>query len=372
MDESYARILLARAPGLGVRHLRSLLAATAGDLTRLDQPGLCNAAGLSTGAQLPPKAAAFLRSPDHGALRADLQWLQSRSADDARVLLCTDEDFPTQLLDVAGCPATLYVLGDRTGLRASQLAIVGSRRPTPAGRHTAACWVRQLVEAGLAITSGLAEGIDAVSHEAALNNSGVTVAVCGNGLDRIFPRQHTALARRICSRGALISEFPPGTPPRGPHFARRNRLISGLARGTLVIEASAGSGSLVTARHAQRQRRPLLAVPGSIYSEQSAGCHQLLRAGAACVTCAAEVLLHLGIFPRQQGVISQTAPPAMPRGLDKGLEMLLDAVGFEPVSVDALAARTGLAGEAITSMLLLLELEGRIAPCPGGRYGRIP
>ena len=232
--------------------------------------------------------------------------------------------------------------------------------------------MRQLVAAGLAITSGLAEGIDAVSHEAALNRDGVTVAVCGTGLDRIFPRQHTALAQRICQRGALISEFPPGTPPRDPHFARRNRLISGLAQGTLVIEASAGSGSLVTARHAQRQYRPLLAVPGSIYSEQSAGCHQLIRAGAACVTSAAEVLSHLGISSRQQGVISQTAQPARPQGLDKGLEMLLDAVGFEPVSVDALAARTGLAGEAITSMLLLLELEGRIAPCPGGRYGRIP
>ncbi|MBV8740244.1 MAG: DNA-protecting protein DprA [Sinobacteraceae bacterium] len=364
MDESYARVLLARAPGLGIRHLRSLLDATAGDLTRLDQPGL--------GAQLPPAAAAFLRSPHHAALRADLQWLQSRSGDDARVLLCTDADFPAQLRHIAGCPATLYVLGDRAALQASQLAVVGSRRPTPAGRHTAASWVRQLVQAGLAITSGLAEGIDALSHEAALDSGGVTLAVCGTGLDRIFPRQHTALAQRICSRGALLSEFPPGTPPRGPHFARRNRLISGLALGTLVVEASLGSGSLVTARHAQRQGRSLLAVPGSIYSEQSAGCHQLIRAGAACVTSAAEVLLHLGISARQQRVISQTAPPAGAPGLDKGLEMLLDAVGFEPVSIDALAARTGLAGEAIASMLLLLELEGRIAPCPGGRYGRIP
>jgi DNA processing protein len=226
--------------------------------------------------------------------------------------------------------------------------------------------------AGITITSGLALGIDAASHEGALRGGGATVAVCATGLDRVYPTQHAGLAERIRTSGALLSEFPPGTPPLKMNFPQRNRLISGLSRGTLVVEAARHSGSLVTARRAIEQGRAVFAIPGSIHDPLRGGCHQLIRDGATLVEEPAKVLSSLKIPLPDEALVRRRRQRAPPSVMDKGYEMLLDAVGFEPTTVDVLVFRTGLAGESITSMLLVLELEGRIASYPGGRFGRIP
>jgi DNA processing protein len=266
----------------------------------------------------------------------------------------------------------LFVLGDVRKLASLQLAMVGARNATPAGRHTAREFAEYFARAGITITSGLALGIDAASHAGALQGGGQTVAVCATGLDRIYPTQHAALARRIRANGALLSEFPPGTPPRKPNFPHRNRLISGLSRATLVVEAARYSGSLITARCAAAQGRTVFAIPGCVRQPLAAGCHTLIQEGATLVAEPAEVLLRLKLPLPNHGLIQREVRRKAPRAMDKGYEMLLDAVGFEPATVDVLVLRTGLAGESITSMLLALELQGRIASYPGGRFGRIP
>jgi len=266
----------------------------------------------------------------------------------------------------------VFVLGDARSLAAPQLAMVGSRNASHGGYSMAHRFADCFVRAGLTITSGLASGIDAASHRGALFGGGQTVAVCGTGLDRVYPRQHADLAVLIRANGALVSQFPPGTPPRGPNFPQRNRLISGLSRGTLVVEATLRSGSLSTASHAWKQGRRVFAIPGSVSSPLSSGCHQLIKDGASLVQQPADVLSELEIPLPNEGVVQRKGSRGRRRAMDKGYEMLLDAVDFGPVSVDVLVVRTGLPGELVTSMLLVLELEGRIAPYPGGRFGRIP
>jgi DNA processing protein len=260
-------------------------------------------------------------------------------------------------------------------MRQPQLAIVGSRNPSAAGRSTAREFAAFFARVGLTVTSGLALGIDAAAHEGALLGGGSTVAVCGAGLDVIYPRQNAVLAAQIRARGALVSEFPPRTPALRQHFPRRNRIISGLSLGTLVVEAARGSGSLITARLAAEQGREVFAIPGSIHNPLSRGCHHLIREGAKLVEEGADVLSELKIMletevaspPHEASASTDTVTPA----LDKQYKMLLDALGFEPASIDSLIERTGLAGESIASMLLILELEGRVAPEYGGRYCRL-
>ena len=201
---------------------------------------------------------------------------------------------------------------------------------------------------------------------------GITVAVCATGLDRVYPQEHAGLAARIRENGALVSEFPPGTAPLRQHFPRRNRIISGLALGTLVVEAARHSGSLITARLAAECGREVFAIPGSIHSAVSRGCHQLIKDGAKLVEEAADVLMELKISFSKEGLTPAARAPEKPPALDKEYEMLLDALGFEPATIDSLVARTSLPGESVASMLLILELEGRVAAVPGGRYGRIP
>jgi DNA processing protein len=264
------------------------------------------------------------------------------------------------------------VQGSVEALSAAQLAMVGSRSPTPAGRATAREFGAWFAGAGLTVTSGLAVGIDAASHEGALAGGGASIAVFATGLDRVYPAEHAALARRIRAAGALVSDFPPRTPPLRRHFPRRNRIIAGLSLGTLVVEAARYSGSLITARFALEYGREVFAIPGSIHSPLSRGCHQLIRDGATLVEQASDVLSQLRIpFSNEQLTTPSTAPET-PRGLDKEYEMLLDALGFEPATIDVLVARTHLPGESVASMLLILELEGRVAALPGGRYGRLP
>lgn len=363
MDSSLARATLARTPGLTAAAADALLAAAGGELARAP---LARCAGR---VELPPAARAYLSAPDERAVAADLEWL-SRSG--TVIVLSTDPGYPPLLKQTPGAPAALYVQGSVPLLATPQLAMVGSRSPTPAGRSTAREFAAWFARAGFTVTSGLATGIDAASHEGALKVDGATIAVFGTGLDRVYPSANRGLAERIRARGALVSELPPGSAPLRENFPRRNRIIAGLALGTLVVEAARDSGSLITARHAGEAGREVFAIPGSIHNPLSRGCHQLIRAGAVLVEEAEDVTRELGFLLPKQRLTSATPATRGTRELDKEYEMLLDALGFAPATIDSLVARTELPSESIASMLLILELEGRVAALPGGRYGRIP
>jgi DNA processing protein len=315
-----------------------------------------------------------LRGPgerDREGIARDLAWLQGPH----RSLLTADDPrYPPQLAAVRGMPPALFVEGDPAALALPQVAIVGSRAPTAAGRETAFELAARLAAAGFAITSGLAAGIDGQAHRGALAARGVTIAVCGTGLDRVYPDAHRQLAAHIATAGALVSEFPTGTPPRSQNFPRRNRLMSGLARGVLVIEAAARSGSLITARLAGEQGREVMAVPGSIHNPLARGCHRLIKDGAALVESSDDVLAALGVSLATGAAKSarKTGDGANNPGgaLDSDAEMLLNALGFEPAGLDRLVQRTGLAAHSVISKLQLLELEGRVETMAGGRYSR--
>jgi DNA processing protein len=367
MDSLRAAALLARTPALVAEHVRALIACTG---------SLENAASIGSnavpGVDLPPSARAFLASPDEAAIDADLAWLESSGA---QLVPVTSDRYPALLARISRGPPVLYVLGDTAALSSPQLAMVGSRSPTASGRSTARDFGSFLARAGITITSGLALGIDAASHEGALQGNGLTVAVCGCGLDVVYPRQNASLAKRIREHGALVSEFPPRTAPLPAHFPQRNRIISGLSFGTLVVEAARHSGSLITAQHALEQGREVFAIPGSIHNPLSRGCHELIREGAKLVETAADVLSEIGNFLGTQLLASASTLPAdrdaRAPALDKEYEILLDALGFEPATIDVLVSRTGFPTESVASMLLILELQGRVAPHAGGRYGRL-
>ncbi len=362
MEAIKVRAMLARAPGLTAEHVRVLFAA-AGHESCLD----CSAEVLR-GVRIPPAARAFLSAPNEAALLCDLRWIESSGA---QLVLCTDAAYPPMLAQTVGAPPVLFVLGSIEALHSPQLAIVGSRNPTPAGRKTARDFAAWFARYGLTITSGLAVGVDAASHEGALLVDGATVAVFGTGLDAVYPAENARLAARIRETGALVSEFPPRTQPAKRNFPRRNRIISGLSHGTLVVEATLRSGSLVTARWAGEQGREVFAIPGSIHSPLSRGCHKLIREGAKLVEAVEDVLSELQIPLRGQRLMGMRGAAKSATPLDKGYEMLLDALGFEPATIDDLVERTGLPGESLVSMLLILELEGCVAALPGGRYDRI-
>jgi len=368
MDRLITRALLARTPGLTADSATGLLAAAGGDLA-----AMADAARGTAGSALPPAARAALTAPEARRLEADLEWL-AKSA--TTIVLWTDPAYPPLLGQTADAPAALYVQGSVPLLSSPQLAMVGSRSPTPAGRSTARDFAAWFAHRGLAVTSGLATGIDAACHEGALAGGGPTLAVFGTGLDRVYPSEHRALAERIRAQGTLLSEFPPGTAPRPENFPRRNRIIAGLTLGTLVVEAARRSGSLITARLAAEAGREVFAIPGSIHSPLSHGCHQLIKSGAKLVEQADDVVTELRFLVPQEALTEARTAAASEgkpqRALDKEYEMLLDAVGFEPATIDSLVARTQLTSEAIASMLLILELEGRVAALPGGRYGRTP
>jgi DNA processing protein len=351
-----------------------------------------NAAVLSSALDTLGEAAGILDAPDHLRARAGLplaarEFLQSRAAlptpaerawlDSARhhLLAFTDERFPRALRSLAGCPIALYVDGSVEALSDPQLAIVGSRNPTAQGRRTAFDFAQYLAERGLNITSGLAEGIDTEAHRGALAGQGLTLGVLGTGIDLIYPRSNRELAERIAERGALVSEFPLGTPVRRGNFPQRNRIIAGLSLGTLVVEAARHSGSLITARFAGEHGREVFAIPGSIHNPLARGCHELIRQGAKLTETAADILSELN-FSHLLGREETPAPgpAAMAAGtpaMDKDHKILLDALGFDPTDLDVLVARTGFNAQAVSSMMLILELEGHVQAAPGGRYSRV-
>jgi DNA processing protein len=374
MDAVEMQLALGRAPGLTTQKLRRALAAIEGAATgSAGLPGLFGQSRSSLESLgLPAAAAAALQAPDAARIAADHRWIESEGISQVDA---AGAQYPPLLAQAEGSPALLYVKGDAGCLSSPQLAMVGSRNPTLPGERTAHAFAAFLSAAGLTITSGLAVGIDAASHEGALEAGGRTIAVLGSGMDAIYPRRHCALAARIAAQGALVSEHPPGSPPMRANFPRRNRIISALSLGTLVVEAARHSGSLITARLAGEQGREVFAIPGSIHNPLTRGCHALIKSGAKLVESAADVLSELGFRFEKQNLTKAPASGAAGRSvgarLDKDYKILLDALGFEPASLDMLVERTGLPSQSVASMLLFLELEDVVGLHSGGRYVRV-
>lgn len=300
-------------------------------------------------------------SPDASRLDATLAWL---GGEGHSLVAWDDADYPPSLLEVGDPPAVFFCLGRRELLGRPALAIVGSRNATPQGKADAEAFAAALSAAGLTIVSGLAVGIDAAAHRGGLAHAGSSLAVVGTGLDRVYPAANRALAHELAQRGLLVSEYAPGTPARKHHFPRRNRLISGLARGVLVVEATLSSGSLTTARLAGEQGREVFALPGSIHSPFSKGCHRLIRDGAKLVETAEDVLCELKLPPRR----AAAAMPEHDSETDPVRRAILAALGYDPVAVDTLAARCGLGAAEVSAALTALELDGRVAAVPGGLW----
>ena len=295
-------------------------------------------------------------------LAPTLIWLEDQQN---HIVTLGDSDYPQTLLNITDPPLLLYVKGRLDLLNHSALAIVGSRNATPQGNNNAEEFAKTLSDAGLCIISGMAHGIDAAAHRGALRGLSSTIAVVGTGLDKVYPAANRDLAHAISRQGVLISEFPLGTPPIASNFPRRNRIISGMSIGCLVAEASLQSGSLITARLAMEQGRDVFAIPGSIHSPQSKGCHALIKQGAKLVEAAQDILEELS------GLIVATELPADPTPATDKDSGLLELIGFDPVSMDALCMRSGLTVSQLSAMLLSLELDGRIAAMPGGLFQRI-
>jgi DNA processing protein len=348
-------ISLSLIPGLGAESYRQLLkvfglpanvfSASYSALTAVVKPAVARAIGSRA---------------TNEALERALTWLKFPAN---HLITLADADYPPQLLQVPDPPPLLYVKGRRELLAAPSLAVVGSRNATPQGVSNAEQFSKSVSDAGLAIVSGMALGIDAAAHRGGLAGAGSSIAVVGTGLDIIYPPRNKEIALRLAREGAVVSEFPLGTPAIAANFPRRNRIISGLARGCLVVEATLNSGSLITARLAGEQGREVFAIPGSIHSPFSKGCHALIKQGAKLVDSAADILEELGwraptATNDDQG---QTAPT----------DPLMDAMGFDPVAVDTLATRTRQSAEEVSTRLLTLELEGRVASLPGGLFQRL-
>lgn len=342
-------------PGLGDAAVRKLLTAF-GTPQQVFETSLAALSG-----QVSQKFASAIHAggADDSALVAISAWLQD---DTNRIITLSDLAYPQMLLQTPDPPSLLYVKGRPGLLNHGALAIVGSRSATPQGCASAEAFARTLSDAGLTIVSGLAVGIDAAAHRGALRGKSSSIAVVGTGLDLVYPARHRELAHQLAAGGAIVSEFPLGTPARAANFPRRNRIISGLALGCLVVEAAQQSGSLITARLANEQGKEVFAIPGSIHSPLSKGCHQLIKQGAKLVESAQDILEEL-----------KMQSPGVPRPTTNNPEIhpLLDYLGFDPCDINSLCERSGLNSEEISAQLLQLELDGLVAVLPGGRYQRL-
>ena len=310
-----------------------------------------------------------LLKPNWDLVEQDLAWFDEPSR---HIITLHDPRYPELLKQIADPPSLLFVQGDVSLLSHWQIALVGSRNPSASGRNTAFEFARYLAQGDIAINSGLAMGIDAAAHQGALAAQGKTVAVIGTGLDRIYPAKHKDLAADIVASGVIVSEFPLGTPPRAENFPRRNRLISGMSLGTLVVEAALQSGSLITARMALEQGREVFAIPGSIHNPLSRGCHKLIREGAKLVETAQDILEDLGAL----AAVSITTDTVAQQNndtisIDGDYQSLFEHLGYDPIQIDVLIERCGLTADTVSSMLLLLELQGEVESLSGARYVRI-
>ena len=318
-----------------------------------------------------PAAAERLAKPDMAAIEKALQWLDEPQH---HIVHYASPDYPSMLRQISDAPALIYVNGNPDSLHLPALAIVGSRNPTRGGVQNAHDFAAHLGKAGFAILSGLAQGIDAAAHKGALDADATTVAFLGHGIDRIYPAENRELAHRIVASGALISEYPLGSSPRREHFPERNRLISGCSLGTLVVEAAKRSGSLITARLASEQGREVFAIPGSIHNTLSRGCHQLIRQGAKLVESADDIVSELGPIVEHlsaqlmQNESNADTAPDLSEDRDDDYKLLIEALGHDPISADEIAEKSGLTIDQVSSMLLILELEGKIEALHGGQY----
>ena len=347
-----AWIRLSLAPGLGGQSLRKLLGA-------FGLPQQVLAAGRAALARVVSAdiVSSILADADAAAVDAALEWA---AAEGHALLTLADADYPRPLLETPDPPALMYLRGRRELLARPGLAMVGSRSATPQGINNAEQFARAFSASGLTIVSGLALGIDAAAHRGGLNAVGSTIAVLGTGADILYPQRNQALGERIAREGLILSEFPLGTPPHAGNFPRRNRVISGLTRGCLVVEAALASGSLITARLAAEQGREVFAIPGSIHSPHSKGCHALIKQGAKLVESAQDLLQELGM----QAPAAPAAAAATPEN------SLLAQLGYDVCDIDTLCGRSGLTADRVSAMLLQLELDGKVASLPGGLYQR--
>lgn len=372
-EELRAWMTLLRTPELGPAGLRALIAVhgnSAGQVLARPLAALCREHPLGHASR------AWLKAPDTTLLDADMAWLAEPSH---HFLRFVEADFPPQLDDIDQPPAALFVTGDPALLLHPQVAIVGARSATPQGLADSRDFAGQLAAMGLVVTSGMADGVDGAAHQAALDAGGYTIAVLGTGADLVYPRKHVALAERIATSGALVSEFPLGTAARAEHFPRRNRIIAGLSLGTLVIEAGLRSGSLITARLAAEQGREVLVLPGSVHNRMKRGCHRLIRDGGRLVENPGEVRealagparnLASGLALRlSEPESASTAPPKS--STDPDLARLLTALGSDPQSIDVLAERCEMSASRVSSLLLELELADHVGRISGGRFQRL-
>lgn len=360
-DETAAWCALLRAPGIGCQTLNPLLADGTAARSLLDRPPR----------GLPVALADYLRQPDWRGVEQDMRWLEQPRN---HLLRITDPAYPERLRELANPPTALFLHGDPDLLDLPQLAIVGSRNPTVGGQRTALEFAEHLAAAGLVVSSGLAKGVDATAHQGALHAGGLTLAVTGTGLDRVYPARNRALAHEIAQQGLLISEFPCGTPPLPANFPRRNRILAALSLGVLVVEAAVKSGSLITARLAAENGREVFAIPGSIHNPLARGCHALIRDGAKLVETGQHVLEELapllGIAAPRSDAPEQSARPGAERP-DPGHQAVLEAMGFDPASTDQIIERTGFPAGEVSSILLLLEMQGHVSSSTGGLFTRL-
>jgi DNA processing protein len=373
-DNLRAWLTMVRAPGLGGRRLIGLV----------EQFGNPEAV-LETAARRPQQlglegeTTRALAEPDEPALEADLAWA---GAENQHFIPWSDERYPALLRRLDSPPAALFVQGDPHALWLPQLAIVGSRNPTSGGLEHARAFSAEIGRLGLAVCSGLAHGIDAAAHGAALEAGAATIAVTGTGLDRVYPASSATLAQRIVLSGALVSEFPPGTPPRRSNFPARNRIIAGLSLGVLVVEAGLNSGSLITARQAAEQGKEVFALPGSLHNPMVKGCHRLIKQGARLVETTNDIL---EVLAPQAGELAGALREALaepekadgasePAGLldDPDYRKLWEALSFDPKPIDRLVLDSGLGAREVSSMLLMLELRDMVSHEPGSRFCRKP
>ncbi|HNV87585.1 MAG TPA: DNA-processing protein DprA [Methylotenera sp.] len=302
---------------------------------------------------------------DIAAISSTLDWLKK---DRTHLVTLADNAYPKQLLEISNPPAVLYAIGNLHWLNHPSIAMVGSRSATPQGEKNAEDFAESLCNHGLCVVSGMALGIDGAAHRGALKANGATVAVVGTGLDIVYPARHRDLAHKIAERGLILSEFPLGTPSKAQNFPRRNRLISGLSLGCLVVEANIDSGSLITARLATEQGREVFAIPGSIHSPVTKGCHQLIKQGAKLVENTTDILEEL------KNVLSVVSPSGLMDNMGQTAaesNTVLACMGFDPINFEALLSMTGLTTEALSSMLLMLELESRVTTLAGGKFQRL-
>ena len=352
-DELAAWIDLSLVPGVGSRNFRALLST-------FGLPGNIFGATRTQLERVVPEtlAARILQRDRSTEIEKALRWVENPGH---AILTLADSLYPKQLLEISDPPALLYVSGVTDLLSRPSLAIVGSRNSTPQGLATAKSFARSLGNAGFAIVSGLALGVDSAAHRGGLDSQGSSIAVIGTGIDIVYPKRNESLASEIGTRGVIVSEFSLGTPPLAGNFPRRNRIISGLTQGCLVVEAALSSGSLITAKLAAEQGREVFAIPGSIHSPLSKGCHALIKQGAKLVESAQDILEELGA----------NATSALPvASAPEKDSVLLEHMGYDPCDFDVLVKRSGLTTETVSAMLLQMELEGKVSSLPGGQYQR--